>query len=79
MWGVSRKQTCKYVATERLILGNQLVTENGFHGYKKWKLLTPRNQTVALELTNGFRDNAFRKSSSGTIRGGDVYSVLSQL
>jgi hypothetical protein len=34
MWAVSRKRIGKYVATERLTLGNQLVTEHGFHGYE---------------------------------------------
>jgi hypothetical protein len=33
MWAVSRERIGKYVATERLILGNQLVTEHGFRGY----------------------------------------------
>jgi hypothetical protein len=60
--------------TERLILGNRLITEHGFHGYE-----TIRNQTVASELTHGFRENAFMKSSNGTLGVGDLYSVLSQL
>jgi hypothetical protein len=34
MWAVSRKLIGKYVAAEKLILGNQLVTEHGFHGYE---------------------------------------------
>jgi hypothetical protein len=55
MWAVFRKRIGKYVATESLILENQLVTEHGF------------------------RDNAFMKSSIGTLGGGDLYSVLSQL
>jgi uncharacterized Fe-S radical SAM superfamily protein PflX len=33
IWAVSRKRIGKYVATERLILGYQPVTERGFHGY----------------------------------------------
>jgi hypothetical protein len=33
MWAVSRKRMGKHVATERLIPGNQLITEHGFHGY----------------------------------------------
>jgi hypothetical protein len=38
-----------------------------------------RNQTVASELTHGFRDNAFMKNSTGTLEGGDLCSVLSQI
>jgi hypothetical protein len=34
MWAVSRKRTGKYSAAERLILGNQLVTEHVFHDTK---------------------------------------------
>jgi hypothetical protein len=30
------------------------------------------NQTVAWELRHGFRDNAFMKSSNGTLGGGDL-------
>jgi hypothetical protein len=59
MWAVSGKRTGKQVATERLILGNCLrntvsmdtETENSKH---------LENQTVALELIHGFRDNANR-------------------
>jgi hypothetical protein len=40
MWAVSRKRMGKHVATERLILGNQLATEHGFHEYENWKLQT---------------------------------------
>jgi hypothetical protein len=79
MWVVSRERMGKYVATERLILGNQLITENGFHGYENWKLKITRNQTAASELTHGFWDNAFMKSSRGILEGGDLYSVLSNL
>jgi hypothetical protein len=31
------------------------------------------NQTVAWELTYGFRDNAFMKNSTGTLGGSDFY------
>jgi hypothetical protein len=62
---VSRKRISRYVATERLILGNHLDTIHGFHAYENWKLCTLRNQTVASELTHGFRDNTFMKSSNG--------------
>jgi hypothetical protein len=34
IWVVSKKLINKYVASERLILRKQLVTEHGFHGYK---------------------------------------------
>jgi hypothetical protein len=34
MWAVSKKRISKYVATKRLILGHQLVTEHGFYGYE---------------------------------------------
>jgi hypothetical protein len=34
------------------------------------------NQIVVSELTHGFRDNAFMKSSNGTLGGGDLCSVL---
>jgi hypothetical protein len=37
------------------------------------------NQTVAWELIYDFLDNAFMKNSSGTLRGGDFYSVLWKL
>jgi hypothetical protein len=50
LWAVSRKRIGKHVATERLILGNQVVTEHGFHGYENGKLWTLRNGTVASEL-----------------------------
>jgi hypothetical protein len=30
----------KYVAMERLILGNLQVTENGFNGYENWRRMT---------------------------------------
>jgi hypothetical protein len=36
------------------------------------------NQTVAWELTPGFRHNAFMKNNDGTFGGGDLYSVLLQ-
>jgi hypothetical protein len=52
MWAVSRKRICKYIAAERLILGNPLVTEHYFHGYENWKLKTRENQTVATKLTH---------------------------
>jgi hypothetical protein len=32
------------------------------------------NQTVAWEVTYGFRDNAFVKNSNGILGGGDLYS-----
>jgi hypothetical protein len=38
IWAVSRKRIGKYVAAERLILGNQLVTEHVLHEYENWKL-----------------------------------------
>jgi hypothetical protein len=34
MWAVSRKRIGKYVAKERLILENQLVTKYGFYEYE---------------------------------------------
>jgi hypothetical protein len=34
------------------------------------------NQTVAWELTHGFRDNVFMKNSNGTLGDGDLCSVL---
>jgi hypothetical protein len=34
MWAVSRKRMDKHVTTERLILGNQPITDHGFHGYE---------------------------------------------
>jgi hypothetical protein len=37
------------------------------------------NQIVARELTRGFRENAFMNNSNGTLRGGDLYSVLWKL
>jgi hypothetical protein len=33
IWAVSRKRMGKNITTERLIPGNQLITEDGFHGY----------------------------------------------
>jgi hypothetical protein len=32
-WAVSMKRTGKHVVTGRVIPGNQLITELGFHGY----------------------------------------------
>jgi hypothetical protein len=37
------------------------------------------NQTVAWELTHGFRGSAFMKSNNGALGYGDLYSDLSQL
>jgi hypothetical protein len=79
MWAISMKWVSKHVATDRLILGNHLITEHSFHGYKNWKLWTLRNQTVASELTHSFQDNAFTKNSNGTLGGSDLYLVLWQL
>jgi hypothetical protein len=38
MWAVSRKRMGKHFATERLIPGNQLISEHGFQGYGNRKL-----------------------------------------
>jgi hypothetical protein len=32
------------------------------------------NQTVACDISHGFRDNAFMKNRNGTLGGGDLYS-----
>jgi hypothetical protein len=37
------------------------------------------NQIVSSDLTHGFQDNALMKNSNGTLRGGDLYTVLLQL
>jgi hypothetical protein len=45
------KRIGKYVAAERLILGNEPVTKYIFHGYENEKMETLGNQAVATKLT----------------------------
>jgi hypothetical protein len=46
--------------------------------FAKHKIPVTRNR-ITKELTLGFRENAFMKSSNGTHGGGDFCSVLSPL
>jgi hypothetical protein len=75
-WAVSRKRMGKHVATEMLILGNQLITEQFSMDTETESCKHLENQTIAWELTHGFRGNAFMKSSNGTLGGGGLCSVL---
>jgi hypothetical protein len=72
--------TCgKYLTTERLILGNPLVTEQGFHGYENGKFVNIQKPNTCFGINTQFLGNTvFIKSNNGILGGGAFYWDLSQ-
>jgi hypothetical protein len=72
IWAVSRKWIGKYIAMERLLLGNQLITKHSFQGYRNWKLETLRKTNRCL----GINTRSPWQQNGGTVK---TWWLLSRL